>query len=110
MKLSYKSNKLEKSLTNDKEILKSFGSLAKKIKQRVTELREADNLAVIATLPFMRLHPYIGDRKGEWSIDVFKNWRICFEIANEPIPILEDGGVNLAKVTSIKIMTVEDPH
>lgn len=110
MKLSYKTKKLEKSLTNDREIIKSFGTLAKKVKQRITELQEADSLADIATLPFMRLHPYKGARKGEWSIDIFKNWRICFEIANDPIPELEDGGVSLAKVTSIKIMSIEDPH
>lgn len=105
MKLLYKNKKLEKSLTQDREIVKSFGTLAKKVKQRITELQEADSLAVIATLPFMRLHPYKGDRKGEWSIDIYKNWRICFEIANDSI-----GGVSLAKVTSIKIMSVEDPH
>jgi proteic killer suppression protein len=110
MKLTYKNNKLEKSLTVDKEIIKAHGQLAKKIKQRINELQEADNLAVIATLPFMRLHPYKGARKGEWSIDIFKNWRICFEIANQPIPVMEDAGVDLAKVTSIKIMSVEDPH
>ena len=110
MELSYKNKKLKKSLTQDREIVKSFGTLAKKIKQRITELQEADNLAVIATLPFMRLHPYKGDRKGEWSIDIFKNWRICFEIVNNPIPVLEDGGVNLAKVSSIKIISVKDPH
>ncbi|MEH6512959.1 MAG: type II toxin-antitoxin system RelE/ParE family toxin [Maribacter arcticus] len=110
MKLTYKNNKLEKSLTIDKEIIRYYGQLAKKIKQRITELQEADNLAVIATLPSMRLHPYKGDRKGEWSIDIFKNWRICFEIANQPIPNMEDAKVDLAKVTSIKIMSVEDPH
>jgi proteic killer suppression protein len=110
MKLSYKTKKLEKSLTQDKEIIKSYGNLSKKVKQRITELQEAKSLAVIATLPFMRLHPYKGARKGEWSIDIFKNWRICFEIANDPVPVLEDGGVCLAKVTSIKIMSVEDPH
>lgn len=110
MKLTYKNNKLEKSLTVDKEIIKSYGQLAKKIKQRITELQEADNLAIIATLPFMRLHPYKGNRKGEWSIDIFKNWRICFEIPDQSIPGKEDTGVNLEKVTSIKIMSVEDPH
>lgn len=110
MKLTYKNNKLQNSLTQDREIIKSYGTLARKIKQRITELKEAENIAVIATLPFMKLHPYKGDRIGEWSIDIFKNWRICFEIADSPIPTLEDGGVNLAMVTSIKIMSVEDPH
>ena len=36
MELSYKNNKLEKSLTTDKGLAKSYGKLAKKIKQRWT--------------------------------------------------------------------------
>lgn len=30
-------------------------------------------------LPGFRLHPLKGDRKGQWAIDVSKNWRITFE-------------------------------
>ena len=110
MKLSFKSKKLEKSLTIDKEIIKSYGQLAKKIKQRITALEVAENLSTIAKIPAMRLHPYIGDRAGEWSIDIVKNWRIIFEINHDPIPENEAGGVNLYEVTAIKILSVEDPH
>lgn len=110
MELSFKSKKLEKSLTIDKEIAKSYGELAKKIKQRIIALEEAEDLSTIEKIPAMRLHPYKGDRAGEWSIDIFKNWRICFEINHDPIPEKEDGGVNLVEVTAIKILSVEDPH
>lgn len=110
MELSYKTNKLEKSLTTDKGLAKSYGKLAKKIKQRRIQLENADNLEVISKLPQLRLHPYKGKDKGIWSIDVQENWRILFEINQDPIPTLEDGGVDLKAITIIKIESVEDPH
>jgi len=110
VKLSYKNNKLEQSLTEDKNIIKSYGALAKKIKLRIEQIKAADDLSIVAKIPVLRLHPYKGDRLGEWSIDIQENWRICFEIDQDPIPTLDDGGVNLNKVTTIKILSVEDPH
>lgn len=110
MNLSYKNKKLEKSLTVDKEIIKSYGTIAKKVKQRMMFLKNAENMATIATIPAMRLHPYKGDRIGEWSIDIIRNWRIIFELGQNPKPEKEDGGVNLDKITAIKILSVEDPH
>lgn len=110
MKIIYKNNKLEKSLSNDKELIKAYGALAKKIKERMKQLAEADNLSIIALLPALRLHPYKGARVGEWSVDIKENWRIIFEIAQNPIPQKEDGGVNIILITAIKIVSVEDPH
>ena len=110
MKLTFRNKKLKQSLTEDKVILKTYGNRAKKIKQRITQLQEADNLAIIGESLSLRLHPQGGDREGEWSIDIHKNWRIIFEIADDPIPKLEDGGVNSREVLIIKIISVEDPH
>lgn len=110
MEISYKNNKLEKSLTNDKELIKTYGELAKKLKQRLNQLKEADSLLVIFQLPALRLHPYKGDRISEWSVDIKDNWRMIFEIAQDPIPKQEDGGIDLILITAIEIVSVEDPH
>lgn len=110
MELSYKTNKLEKSLTTDKGLAKSYGKLAKKIKQRRIQLESADNLEVISKLPVLRLHQHTGKGKGTWSIDIQENWRILFEINQDPIPSLEDGGVDLKAITIICVTSVEDPH
>lgn len=110
MKLSYKTNKLEKSFTTDKGLAKSYGTLAKKIKQRRIQLESADNLEVISKLPALRLHQLIGKGKGTWSIDIHQNWRILFEIDQDPIPSLENGGVDLKAIKIICITSVEDPH
>jgi proteic killer suppression protein len=110
MELSYKNNKLKKSLTTDNGIAKSYGTLAKKVKLRITQLKNADNLEVISKLPVLRLHQHIGKGKGTWSIDIQENWRILFIINQDPIPTLEDGGVDLKAITIISIESVEDPH
>jgi toxin HigB-1 len=108
--ISFKNNKLEQQLSADQGLAKTFGPLAKKVRQRMTQLKSADNLQIIAENKVLRLHPYKGSRKGEWSIDIQENWRIIFLIDHEPIPTLADGGVNLKEITIIKIESVEDPH
>jgi proteic killer suppression protein len=110
MELSYKNNKLKKSLNTDKGLLKLNSRLAKKIKQRRIELESADNLEVISKLPKLRLHQYGGGGKGTWSVDIQENWRILFTINQDPIPTLEDGGIDLKAVTIISVESVEDPH
>jgi len=110
MKISYKSKKLERSFATDRGLIKSYGILAGKIKQRKQQLESADNLWVISQLPALRLHQYKGNRKGTWSIDIHKSWRILFEIEHNPIPTFEDGGVDLKAITIICIKSVEDPH
>ncbi|MCC5915753.1 MAG: type II toxin-antitoxin system RelE/ParE family toxin [Cryomorphaceae bacterium] len=110
MQLSYKTNKLKTSLTTDKGLAKNYGRLAKKIKQRITQLKSADNLEDILKLPVLRLHQHIGKSKGIWSIDIQENWRILFTIQHNPIPTREDGGILLQEVTIIRIESVEDPH
>lgn len=109
MEISFKNNKLEKSFTDDRVLAKTYGTMAKKVKQRYEDLKSADNLFVISQYPAMRLHSYQGN-SGIWSIDIFKNQRILFTINQNPIPTLEDGGVNLKAIEIIKIESVEDPH
>ena len=45
MNLSFKNRKLKNSLTVDKEIIKSYGTMAKKVKQRMIALEETENLS-----------------------------------------------------------------
>lgn len=111
LEILYKNNKLEKQLTNDKEIIKAYGMIrAKKLKKRLGELQAATTLSDLKTIKSARLHQLIGDKKGLWAIDILKNWRICFEIFHDPIPLLEDGGVDIEEVTDIKIISIEDYH
>jgi toxin HigB-1 len=99
MKLTYNTRKLAQSFSSDKELSKNYGVLARKVKQRIQQLESADNLWIIAQLPALRLHAYHGDRKGIWSIDIQQNWRILFRPDHDPIPALQQGGIDLKAIT-----------
>jgi proteic killer suppression protein len=110
VKIDYNPKKLGKTFADEKAMLKAYGDRAKKVIQRKRELAAAENLDVIAKIPAANLHPLKGNRNGDWAIDVFKNWRICFEIAHNPLPTISDGGIDFARVTDITIVSVEDYH
>jgi plasmid maintenance system killer protein len=110
MEISYKSRKLEKQLTDPKEMAKTFGQLARKVNQRLKDLTDADNLAILRTIPAARCHELTGDRKGELAVDVSGNYRMVFEPNHEPIPQKFDGGLNWEEVTKIQINEIEDYH
>ena len=71
---------------NDKETAKIFdGRFSKKIPQSIQEraMSQLDMIdAAIAlsnlTLPGLRLEALKGDRKGQHSIRINRQWRICF--------------------------------
>jgi proteic killer suppression protein len=110
LEISYKSRKLEKQLTDPREMVKSFGQLAVKIKMRLKNLTDADNLAIMRTIPAARCHELTGDRKGELAVDVSGNYRLLFEPSHDPIPKKDDGGLNWGEVTKIQINEIEDYH
>lgn len=110
MEITFKSRKLEKQLTNPKEMVKSFGKLARKVNQRLKEFTDADNLAVMKTIQASRCHELSGNHTGELAVDVSGNYRLIFEPNHNPVPTNDDGGLSWEKVTKIKIITIEDYH
>lgn len=110
MEISYKNRKLEKQLTDPREMVKSFGQLAVKIKLRLKNLKDADNLAIMRSIPAARCHELTGDRKGELAVDVSGNYRMIFEPNHDPIPKKDDGDLNWEDVTKIQINEIEDYH
>lgn len=110
MQLRYSSKKLEKRLTDPTELLRSYGQLARKVNQRLKELGDADNLAVMRTLPAAVCKELTGDRKGELSVRVSENYRLIFTPDHEPRPGKANGGLDWEAVTRIVIQGIEDYH
>ena len=110
MEISYKNRKLERQLTDPREMSKSFGHLARKVNQRLKDLADADTLAIMRTIPAASCHELTGDRKGELAVDVSGNYRLIFEPKHEPFPKKNDGGLNWAEVTKIQINEIQDYH
>lgn len=110
MEISYKSKKIKKQQTDPKEKVKSFGQLARKVNQRLKDLTDADNLAIMRTIPAARCHELSGHRKGELAVDVSCNYRMIFEPLHNPIPKKDDGAFNWEEITKIQINEIEDYH
>jgi plasmid maintenance system killer protein len=110
MEIEYGSNRLKKQLSNASEIKKAFGVMAKRIASRVDDIMAAPNLAILMQLPSANCHPLAGDKSGEWAVDVSANFRLIFEIANDPIPLRDDGAIDTKKVVAVRILDITDYH
>jgi len=74
------------------------------------ELRAADTLADISTLPPARCHQLTADRAGQFAVDAQHPFRLIFEPAHDSVLRKEDGGIDLTRVTAIRIVEVTDYH
>jgi proteic killer suppression protein len=110
MKVTFKNKKLEKSLTVSSEIVKTYGSRAKKVKQRMDEIRASANVSFLMQIPAANCHELKGSLKGIFPVDISGNWRILFEPDCYPVPAETDGSMDYQKIQSVKILEVKDYH
>jgi toxin HigB-1 len=60
------------------ERVKRFEPFRRQAENRLVRLEAAASLAEVAALPGNRLEKLSGNRKGQWSIRINDQWRICF--------------------------------
>ena len=78
--------------------------------QRLNELAAADSLRDISHLPPPRLHELSGNRAGQFSVDLDHPYRLLFIPAHDPVPVLENGGIDKSQVTEVEIIGIVDTH
>ena len=111
MDILFRTKKFCKQCNSGKELSRAYGPrMARLIRRRLDELRAADTLEEIRSLPQARCHELTGDRKGQLSVDLAHPKRLIFVPANEPVPTKPDGGLDWSKVTAVKILGEEDTH
>jgi proteic killer suppression protein len=111
MEIIFSSRKLAKICSPEKESIRTWGKdNARRVQVRLAQLQAAETLADVIVLPFGRCHALKGDRKGQFSVDVRHPFRLIFEPAHDPVPTKDDGGLDPAKVTRIRVLSVEDYH
>ncbi len=109
MNIVFSTKKLRKICNTQSLLIKEFGAeQAKKLGQRLDELRAADCLEDISHLP-PRCHELTGNLKGIFSVDLKHPYRLLFE-PTAPVPLKEDGGIDREKIYSVTILQVEDTH
>jgi len=111
MVIYFKTKKLQKICNNRNESIKKFGpKMARKLQQRLMELKAASCLDDISRVPPPRCHQLSGNRDGQLSVDLEHPYRLLFIPANNPIPVTQGGGLEWAKVTEIEIVEIADTH
>ena len=111
MDILFRDRKLEKICNNQSLLNKTYGAVgAKLLRRRLDELRAADNLEILRSLPRARCHELKGDRQGTLAVDVEHPYRLIFELANDPVPRKPDGGLDWTQVTVVRVLSVEDYH
>jgi len=59
--------------------VKSFSGIQRQARMKLDRLEAAVTLGDLAALPGNRFEALKGDRKGQFSIRINDQWRICFE-------------------------------
>ena len=111
MEVEFGSRKLQKTCNSEKESNRKWGSQnARKIRQRLAEFAAAETLADMRLHPGARLHELKGKRQGQFAVDIKQPFRLVLEPAHDPVPLNEDGGIELARTTRIRIVYIGDYH
>ena len=83
MLITYKNNKLEKEFCDIKLLKRRWGEeQANLIARRLEQLKAADNLEVLRTLPQLRAHELKGNRAGQISLDVKHPYRLLINLGS----------------------------
>jgi hypothetical protein len=56
------------------------------------------------------LHALRADRRGRFSISLWGPYRLIIAPDHNPLPRLDDGGIDLYAVTAVRILEVVDYH
>lgn len=111
MNITFKNAKIQKVFNTEKLLNKKYGKNAKAIRLRMTVLSASDNLNDVPAVKPERCHQLKGDKKGTFAVDLRHPFRLVFEPNHQPVPLLrDDDGIDLSKITSITIISVEDYH
>jgi proteic killer suppression protein len=76
MIVSYRDSKTERFASG--EFIKQFSAFARQAEVRLDRLEAATSLKDLAALPGNRLEVLKGNRRGQYSIRINDQWRICF--------------------------------
>jgi proteic killer suppression protein len=63
-------------------------SVVPKLRRMISFLQDMAREDELRSIPSWKAHQLTGDRKGEWSLSVTKNWRLTFRIDQAEIEII----------------------
>lgn len=110
IEISWRNRKLEKTVASARTAQAAFGVDGFKVlRRRLAALAAAPTLGDLEGTPG-NLHPLRGDRGGQFALNLAGGSRLVFEVDEDPLPVLADGGLDRAHVTKVRILEVVDYH
>ena len=111
MDISFRTRRLRRTFNSEKELNRSYDRrMARAIMTRLAILRNARVLSLVPTSRPDRLHQLVGNKRGQFAVDLVHSYRLIFVPNHDPVPLKKDGGIDREKVTSIMIIEVVDYH
>ena len=112
VKIDYLDERLKNLLADESKITKKYGEqVLKQVKRRMRALKLAPNLEELWKQRGGGLHFLSRDRKDQLAYHVGGKRRFIFTPNHDPLPLLDDGGINRKEVTCVTILAIaEDYH
>lgn len=108
--ISWSDRKLERACSSDNEGQRKWGADHwKLLRRRLASLHAAPTLRHMDGVPG-GCHALTGDRREQFSIDLWGPFKLVFVPDHDPVPRMEDGGIDYGLVTEILITEVVDYH
>lgn len=90
MQVNYRNRQIEKICTDASAATKKYGKrTAGLIHQRVDEIYVAVSVEMLVQFRIGRCHPLVGNRKGQYAMDLELPLRLIFEVNGDEIQIAE---------------------
>jgi toxin HigB-1 len=107
----FRTKKLARVFNSEKLLVQVYGpENARLIMRRMSVLASVPTLAEVPVTPPERRHELTNNRAGQFAVDVKHPYRLIFAPAGDPVPSPADGGYDIARITAIEILAVEDYH
>lgn len=111
MDIDFSSRSLQRACNSEKELIRRWGKdRGHIIGRRLQQLSAADNLLVLSAVRPLKFHALKGKRVGQFAVDGNYPYRIIFEANGKIQPKRPDGGLDMLRVTKIKILEVVNYH
>ena len=108
MEYDFADRRLQRACASEAKLRSEYGAVrARKISQRLQQLRVAESMADLPTMPG-RFHALGGDRAGCFSLDLDGPYRLIFEPGKGSGN--DSGNLDLASVRSVVVLEVVDYH
>ena len=106
MRISFSSRKLEKQLTDERQMKQAYGDLAGRLKLRLDLLRAVNTLADVSHQPPPRRHKLEPPWEGHYAVDISGNWRLIFR----PVGMAGKDHADLQNISAVEITKIVDYH